>query len=94
MVNYNKLADFYHKRLSGISKEDHLMIIMGALGGENPAMNKSGFTKWYNKIGEKLQRKNSLIDYIRTNPHFIMYRETMIHGGDWIGIPISRMVLL
>lgn len=94
MVNYEKLADFYKKIFPDISKEDHLMIIKGALDGKEPAMTKSGFIGWYNQVGEKLQKKKDIINYyIKSNPHFIMHRETMVLGGDWIGESLLEVVL-
>jgi hypothetical protein len=93
MVNYEKLAEFYHKKFPKIFKEDHLMIIKGALDGERATWSKSGFVNWYNQVVEKLDKKRCFIEHIRTNPHFIMYKEGMILGGDWCEPSILEMVL-
>jgi hypothetical protein len=69
------------------------MIIKGALDGERATWRKSGFVNWYNQVGEGLEVKPHLVEYIKTNPHFIMYKEGMILGGDWCENSILEMVL-
>ncbi len=68
------------------------MIIKGALHGERATWSKSGFVNWYNQVGEGLEVKPHLVGYIKENPHFIMYKEGMILGGDWCEPSILEMI--
>ncbi len=84
----NRLAYEYSKIFPNISFEDHLMIINGAINTpayslERQAMSVKGFISWYTEIGAKLHERKDLIEEIRKNPHFAMYKEAMILDDDW-----------
>ncbi len=92
MTNCEQLADEYMDKFPRISREDHMMIINGALTGDRPAMSEEGFKSWYNDVGQTLASYPAAMTTIRRNPHFIMHRETMVLGGDWLGTSILDRV--
>ena len=97
MVDYGQMADKYAELFPNISKEDHLMIIQGALEfseERSPPMCKDGFENWYSEVAPKLDQHQEILDEIRENPHGVMHREAMILGRDCMDTPISERVKL
>jgi len=92
MTNYDKLTQEYAEISSDIPKQIHKRIITGALGGDRPAMSEEGFTCWYDMVGGKLINHTDILNEIIREPHFTIYREAMILGGDWFGESILKRV--
>jgi len=92
MTNYENLAEIYAAKFPQITRENHRLIIMGALGGESPAMSEEGFRRWYDETGKGLEQHPEIVAEIRENPRFVMHREAMILGGDWASKPILDRV--
>ncbi len=87
-----ELAEHYHKKFPGIDYNDHFKIIKAALDEKRPIWTLEGFTQWYDEVGEKLQDRHDLLGEIMKNPHFVLYRESMILGSDWDEEPILKRI--
>ena len=92
MTNCEQLAQEYHQKFPEIPQPVHLTIIHGALG-ENATWSEEGFKNWYDRVGGRLVTHPAILNELIRKPHFTMYREGMILGGDWTATSILRQIV-